>query len=310
MPNLLLNSNRTNIPKVDILSGLENRQPLKSSPQIRHKKIWVVFVVLSLLIGIIFYVQMLKIDNLQPSMLHDLAGFFNLSTDKERAKNNVEDANKPLLLQKSIAEKTPLTMNVNEIETPLESSAVLVEVPAEREKITSINTLSPDAKDAAQVVAISNETPVSLATEKSPSASKRTSTLTPSHKQHITTKQYALAKQSAVQKTNKEVKKMSSAAEKTDTKIYDGDIALLSALVANSSKSKEQIPSHTASFSNANKNSPPAINLDVVERHPGDHTRNLLSRCEKLGGAEARLCHERICSGSAQSESLCLEPKG
>lgn len=74
----------------------------------------------------------------------------------------------------------------------------------------------------------------------------------------------------------------------------DSDIALISALISRDNDNHKVKPDkHTQ---------------DIVERKPGDKTKNLLARCKNLGGLEADLCRSRICSGPWANESACLAP--
>jgi hypothetical protein len=182
----------------------------------------------------------------------------------------------------------------------------LVDIPIENEKtvvlkdaIANSKPQTPDIKDAIQasttsasIIGLTNSNALAKAT------------VAP---HDLAAKKHGLEQQHSNEKKNKEVIKVHTNAEKNRPKTYDSDIALLSALVANTSKSSDDASNITGS---TKKPVIPAINLDVVERNPGDNTKNLLARCEKLGGIEAKLCHDRICSGSWQSESACSPTKG
>lgn len=73
----------------------------------------------------------------------------------------------------------------------------------------------------------------------------------------------------------------------------DTDIALLTALVAHTSKPAAVTPERSR---------------DVVERQDGDTTTQLLARCKQLGLIEGMLCRSRICSGRWESDAACRAP--
>lgn len=73
----------------------------------------------------------------------------------------------------------------------------------------------------------------------------------------------------------------------------DTDVALLTALVAHAGK-----PAVIA----------PERSRDIVERHDGDSTADLLARCKQLGVIEGMLCRSRICSGRWDSDPVCHAP--
>ncbi|MET0321764.1 MAG: hypothetical protein ABW069_13690 [Duganella sp.] len=73
----------------------------------------------------------------------------------------------------------------------------------------------------------------------------------------------------------------------------DTDVTLLTALVAHAGK-----PASVAV----------ERSRDVVERHDGDKTADLLARCKQLGLMEGMLCRSRICSGSWESDAACRVP--
>ncbi|MES2049061.1 MAG: hypothetical protein V4447_11725 [Pseudomonadota bacterium] len=175
----------------------------------------------------------------------------------------------------------PTPSIVDEGKTALESSAVLVDVTVEKEKLVSSNAVLSNSK-----IRETNAKEIAQAPK-------------------VTMQKHLQKRENEVGRTDKESQKTRSSAEKNTPKAFDSDVALLSALVANTSKSKEPLSGDMGSASNAKPSVAPSINLDVVERNPGDNTKNLLSRCEKLGGAEAKLCHDRICSGSRQTETVC-----
>jgi hypothetical protein len=70
----------------------------------------------------------------------------------------------------------------------------------------------------------------------------------------------------------------------------DTDVTLLTALVAHAATAASVKPAHTR---------------DMVERHDGDRTADLLARCKQLGVMEGMLCRSRICSGSWESDAAC-----
>jgi hypothetical protein len=73
----------------------------------------------------------------------------------------------------------------------------------------------------------------------------------------------------------------------------DTDVILLTALVAHTGK-----PAAVA----------PDRNRDIVERHEGDSTAQLLARCKQLGLIEGMLCRSRICSGRWEADAACRAP--
>ena len=75
--------------------------------------------------------------------------------------------------------------------------------------------------------------------------------------------------------------------------VGDTDVALLAALVAHANK-----PTTVA----------PERSRDIVERHEGDNTADLLARCKQLGLIEGMLCRSRICSGRWDSDATCRLP--
>ena len=74
----------------------------------------------------------------------------------------------------------------------------------------------------------------------------------------------------------------------------DNDVSLISALVAHNEAEPRQAqpaaPNHT-------KRAAKQASPDIVERRAGDSTANLVRRCKRLGGTEAKLCQRRICAG-------------
>jgi hypothetical protein len=90
--------------------------------------------------------------------------------------------------------------------------------------------------------------------------------------------------------------KKESAPKLKNNNSAENDIALISALISRGSDSDRH------------KVKPDKHTQDIVERKPGDKTKNLLARCKNLGGLEADLCRSRICSGQWANESACLAP--
>ena len=84
-----------------------------------------------------------------------------------------------------------------------------------------------------------------------------------------------------------------SARGKAPAPANDTDVALLAALVAHANK-----PTAVA----------PERSRDIVERHEGDNTAELLARCKQLGLIEGLLCRSRICSGRWESDATCRVP--
>ncbi|HWW71129.1 MAG TPA: hypothetical protein VN089_14400, partial [Duganella sp.] len=80
---------------------------------------------------------------------------------------------------------------------------------------------------------------------------------------------------------------------KAATPANDTDVTLLAALVAHANK-----PTVVA----------PERSRDIVERHEGDSTAELLARCKQLGLIEGMLCRSRICSGRWDSDATCRVP--
>ncbi|WP_295757602.1 hypothetical protein [Undibacterium sp.] len=127
----------------------------------------------------------------------------------------------------------------------------------------------------------------SIATSKKVVASSATKTAGVSDK-HASEKS---AKNSSI--ASNEVKKEAPVKSKTSNSA-ESDIALISALISRDSENHKAKPDkHTQ---------------DIVERKPGDKTKNLLARCKNLGGLEADLCRSRICSGQWANESACQAP--
>ena len=52
----------------------------------------------------------------------------------------------------------------------------------------------------------------------------------------------------------------------------------------------------------------PERSRDIVDRHDGDTTSQLLARCKQLGLIEGMLCRSRICSGRWESDAACRAP--
>jgi hypothetical protein len=73
----------------------------------------------------------------------------------------------------------------------------------------------------------------------------------------------------------------------------DADVTLLTALVAHAGKPASVAPERTR---------------DVVQRHDGDRTADLLARCRQLGLMEGMLCRSRICAGSWEADPACRAP--
>ena len=300
-PNLLSSSNRNSAPNVDILSSLENRQKLDNGNSSGRKKMWLVVFFISLAVGIIGYTQQEKIQNLSSH----IAQSFSPTSKPESSVKPMVSINQP-----SEAKTPPKPVEpsmVDDVKTTLESSAVLVDLPADKEKIAiSDETLSNADQQKAPASAPKQSTSTRHTTVSStnPKSSAKTASHATAEKKH------AIAKRDDIEKKIKDPLKTHQTTEKNNPKTYDSDIALLSALVANTSKSRDEISGNMSHTTGAKKPLTPAINLDVVERNPSDNTKNLLVRCEKLGGMEAKLCHDRICSGSWQSESACAPSKG
>jgi hypothetical protein len=128
----------------------------------------------------------------------------------------------------------------------------------------------------------------SVATSKKVVTSSATKTASVSDK-HPSEKS---AKNSSI--ASNEVKKEAPVKSKTNNSA-ESDIALISALISRDSDNRKLKPDkHTQ---------------DIVERKPGDKTKNLLARCKNLGGLEADLCRSRICSGQWANESACQAPE-
>lgn len=284
-PNLLLSSNRNSIPTIDILSSLENRQNLKNRNTLSRKKKRGLVLLIALVIGITCYLQFSQLQNVIQNSKWKFDGFHTNSNATNPGREIAANTTRLPLAKESNNLAAPTTSIVDDVKTTLESTAVLVDVPIEKDKTEPLGKTSNLTK------------PGSV-----------TKTIAPLPK--ASTKKNPPKGGDALSTKNKETQKARANAEKIDAKAYDSDIVLLSALVANTSKSKEQTSINTKHSSNEKKTVTPAINLDVVERSPGDNTKSLLSRCAKLGGAEAKLCHDRICSGSWQSESMCSPLKG
>lgn len=111
-----------------------------------------------------------------------------------------------------------------------------------------------------------------------------------------------------------------SAKQKRERKApVDGDVVLLSALVAHTSDpastktaaQKRAAADARARAANAAKRKQlakagnDASSHDIVERNYGDTTKELLQRCKKLGLLEGELCRLRICSGQWDSDAAC-----
>ena len=77
------------------------------------------------------------------------------------------------------------------------------------------------------------------------------------------------------------------------TPANDTDVALLTALVAHAGKPSVVTPERSR---------------DIVERHEGDSTADLLARCKQLGLIEGMLCRSRICSGRWETDATCRAP--
>jgi hypothetical protein len=103
----------------------------------------------------------------------------------------------------------------------------------------------------------------------------------------------------------------------------DGDVTLLSAIVAHSTdremsgSSPTGKQTMTSERSTGGARNPVVIakaavlgaNRDIVERMPGDTTQGLLQRCRRLGLLEGELCRWRICSGQWESDAACKVAK-
>lgn len=87
----------------------------------------------------------------------------------------------------------------------------------------------------------------------------------------------------------------STAHGKPETGAADGDVTLLTALVAHANNQTVPAPSDVT----------PPVNRDVVQGQPGETTESLLHRCKQLGLIEGMLCRARICSGRWDSEPAC-----
>lgn len=299
-PNLLSGSNRASTPTVDILSSLENRKKLQKGNKFNSNKLWFVVFFFTIAIAVIGFLQFDNLQKLSASLAQSLTP--SSTTDK-----NIKPLVSAKLQTEVIAQaEPPAPSTVDNVKTSLEPSATLIDIPVEKEKTEVSNdslsnskmqiATSSDSKGSQP--AISNA--VGTTSSKS---SKKTKTLA----QNTPAKKHAIEKGNEVERKNKDALKIPTNADKNSPKTYDNDIALLSALLANTSKSRGELSSNVAS---TKKPVTASINLDVVERNPGDNTKNLLNRCEKLGGMEAKLCHDRICAGSWQSESACSPSKG
>lgn len=301
-PNLLLNSNRKSIPTINILSSLENHQNLKGGGRPSRKKIWGFALLIILAIGGIGILQFGNLQNLTRNSKLNLPGFLAPANSADPGKAIPSNANHPPVAQDTIEPKA-LTLSITDEEkNTLESSAVLIDVAVEKEKVDSLNAALSNSKTPEPSTPASPEAHSVLP---SPNNSKARDThvkaITPAPK--LAMQKHVPKREIETNKKDKDLLKARAIAEKNDTKAFDSDVALLSALVANTSKSKEHPSGNMGNM--AKTSVAPPINLDVIERNPGDNTKSLLSRCEKLGGAEAKLCHDRICAGSRQSETVC-----
>ena len=101
----------------------------------------------------------------------------------------------------------------------------------------------------------------------------------------------------SVARSGKRAATKSAAAARAGTEASpaDGDVALLTALVAHANQ--ETLPALPAPA--------PPVNRDVVQLRAGETTESLLRRCRQLGPVEGKLCHQRICSDRRNSEPAC-----
>lgn len=303
-PNLLLKSNRNSIPTINILSSLENHQNLKSSGRPSRKKIWGLALLIILAIGGIDILLFGNLQNLTRNSKLNLPDFLAPANSADPGKAIPSNANHPPVAQDTIEPKA-LTLSITDEEkNAQESSAVLIDVAVEKEKVESLNAALSNSKSPEPSIPASPEAHSVLPTANNSKAQDtHVKAITPEPK--VAIQKQVPKREIETNKKDKDLLKTRAIAEKNDAKAFDSDVALLSALVANTSKSKEHPSGNMVNIANTKTSIAPPINLDVIERNPGDNTKSLLSRCEKLGGAEAKLCHDRICAGSRQSETVC-----
>ena len=302
-PNLLSSSNRSSAPTVDILSSLENRQKLRDGSKFSRKKMWSIIFLTITIIGVTGFLQFELLQSLSVNIVTSLSssGTTSLGVKPLISANTQSEVNESRkLVSPSI---------VDDVKTTLEPSAILIDIPSDIEKPIVLNEAAINSQLQKTAESDSKESQSTLSTSVG-SATPKSNLKTKAPLQDLATKKQAIEKENGIERKSKNPLKMNTTNEKNHLKTYDNDIALLSALVANTSKSREEFSSNVSNLAGSKKTMAPPINLDVVERNSSSNTKNLLARCEKLGGMEAKLCHDRICSGSWQSESACLPSKG
>ncbi|MFZ6747809.1 hypothetical protein [Undibacterium sp. Ren11W] len=293
-PSLLSNSDEKNTTAVNILSGLEGLGKAKPSTQGSGKKISYISLLVILLAGVaasLMYFQ----NPSTPLQNKGSISKSNLSANPSLASGNAIN-----IASSAISLPNDQQITASASTTPADgagekSAAMAATIITEAsEKQVSKNEENPFSS------MISNEkiaTSASLPTNASATASGKKDDKNSSN---IATKTVSAQVKPPSDKPAKnigiasnDVKKESPPKSKNSTSA-ESDIALISALISRDTDNHKAKPDkHTQ---------------DIVERKPGDKTKNLLARCKNLGGLEADLCRSRICSGQWANESACLAP--
>jgi hypothetical protein len=289
-PSLLSNSDEKNTNAVNILSGLEGPATSEPGTTSNKRKIGYLAIVVILLAGVA--ATLLNSQDSRPSATNKLnSGKSNPSPSSIPSNTPASATSAASLPAEQLVTSSASTTNADGLAEKSAPTAATIITEA-NEKLVVKNEENPfssmlsNEKDTASA-SLPASAP-SVATSKKVVASSATKTASVSDK-HPSEKS---AKNSSI--ASNEVKKEAPVKSKTNNSA-ESDIALISALISRDSDNRKLKPDkHTQ---------------DIVERKPGDKTKNLLARCKNLGGLEADLCRSRICSGQWANESACQAPE-
>jgi hypothetical protein len=285
-PSLLSNSDENNTNAVNILSGLEGPGESEPGTTSKKRKFSYLAIVGILLAGVATTVLYSRDSSSNAANKANPSKSFpnpsttpaSITTAASLPAEQVAASSTSAMVADGLADKSvPMAATI-----VTEASEKLVGKNEENPFSSMLN----NEKDAASA-SLPASAP-SVATSKKVVASSATKAAGVSDKQA----REKSAKNSSI--ASNEVKKEATVKSKTNNSA-ESDIALISALISRDSDNRKLKPDkHTQ---------------DIVERKPGDKTKNLLARCKNLGGLEADLCRNRICSGQWANESACQAPE-
>ena len=320
-PSLLSKSDSNNPASINILSSLEVHKKTKVSKHFSQKKLWyfalVVIAITASTTTLLFKNEQAPATNAKPAATKAMEPLI------ASTKSNIDELKsiEPTATEKNQAISSSLPLNSEAILGKTSGlAALIINEPTEKSKLQ--NTENPFI----DMLAIGETMTIPTPTSKVPAISAEKvklikPTLVPS-KPVKATNFKGISNKSDSEKTvpesiavnNVEQKNEPNQKPKTSNSLTDNDITLLSALISHENTTRsgtiEKNTKVRQGTTNISKMKTDKQNQDIVERRSGNNTKNLLLRCKKLGGLEAKLCRIRICSGQWANELACAVPKG